>query len=102
MNMCVRITLKMFCYVMSASVGAMMPRLEELEHWLSFLCLFLVNGQCSDLSSTVPFKDEVLICFWFTASSCSVLQARRPSAQGAALLLERDHLCRGHMSQGLH
>lgn len=46
---------------MSASVGAIMPGLEELEHRLSFLCLPLINGQCTDLSSSVLFKDEVLI-----------------------------------------
>lgn len=35
-----------------------MPRLEELERWLSFLCLPLINGQCIDLSSTIFFQGE--------------------------------------------
>lgn len=39
----------------------MMPRLEELERWLSFLCLPLISGQCIDLSSTIFFKVKVPI-----------------------------------------
>lgn len=70
---------------MSASVGAMMPRVEELEHWLSFLCLPLINGQCSDPSSTVRFKDEVLICIGL------LLQAAVLSKQEGHL--HRNQLC---------
>lgn len=69
---------------MSASVGAMMPRLEELEHWLSFLCLLLINRQCVDLSSTVLFKAEVLVFI-------SLL------LQAAVLAKQEDHLHRDQL-----
>lgn len=50
----------------------MMPKLKELERWLSFLCLPLINGQCIDLSSTIFFKVKVPIlvvyCFKLLSS----------------------------------
>lgn len=45
-----------------------MPRWEELERWLSFLCLPLINGQSIDLGSTIFFfkvKVPILVVYCF-------------------------------------
>lgn len=105
LELCEHVYEKLFrkCNFMSTLVGPMMPRLEELGHWLiSYKHLPPAKWTVCCPEQPSSLKAEVLIFIGLLHQTAVVSKQEDQSTQGPALLLGRGRLCRRRRSQGLH